>query len=480
MVKHDFEIFSGYIIFLNFDLVTANSAYLDTICTEDDTKWNELVAPAPMGIAVLSQLMICTSQLTDFKIDNIDREKINLIKKPDSFRTTLVQIVNEAYNAFMKAHTNMEKIKLQVAQVPDYVKDCVKIIKSDNKVAIEKFVPRRLECIKEAADDGLKLSKEVCDAFELLGQLIQQVLLAISASQGAKEQEIQAAIKANIEERKRRQEESIEKQKQKFDKEEKDARKLLSKGQQYVMEERKRLRTILELLYFPDEHQRVIKNIETLVEEAENRLAKNKVEAIKEEEQMGKICEEYIQKLRNMQVDVDEDISTDRMIQILQEGTKLLADMEKNWTGITLYFKSINSYIEKVMHKQQNMFVEDARNAQGHTSLIDEMSNSIKKSLESSIKSHRTAATYVKVSNNYIMEPLRNMHGMLAIEPAEMQQAQKELMKSCLNATEGIKIMFKEDKEQEMSEMQNERQLLAVAMATPIPATPAASSCCYL
>jgi tRNA(Leu) C34 or U34 (ribose-2'-O)-methylase TrmL len=72
------------------------------------------------------------------------------------------------------------------------------------------------------------------------------------------------------------------------------------------------------------------------------------------------------------------------------------------------------------------------------------------------------------------------MHGMLAIEPAEMQQAQKELMKSCLNATEGIKIMFKEDKEQEMSEMQNERQLLAVAMATPIPATPAASSCCYL
>jgi hypothetical protein len=120
-----------------------SSAYLDKICTEDDTKWNELVAPAPMGIAVLSQLMICTSQLTDFKIDNIDREKINLIKKPDSFRTTLVQIVNDAYNAFMKAHTNMEKIKLQVAQVPDYVKDCVKIIKSDNKVAIDKFANRQ-------------------------------------------------------------------------------------------------------------------------------------------------------------------------------------------------------------------------------------------------------------------------------------------------------------------------------------------------
>jgi hypothetical protein len=102
----------------------------------------------------------------------------------------------------MKAHTNMEKIKLQVSQVPDYVKDCVKIIKSDNKVAIEKFVPRRLECIKNAANNGEKLSAEVAQAFDSLGQLIQQVLLAIAASQGAKEQEIQAVIKANIAEKK--------------------------------------------------------------------------------------------------------------------------------------------------------------------------------------------------------------------------------------------------------------------------------------
>jgi hypothetical protein len=148
-----------------------------------------------MGIAVMSQLLICASRVTDFQIDKIDREAIPLLKHPDSFRTTLVQIANEAYNAFMKAHTNMEKIKLQVAQVPDYVKDCFKIIKSDNKVAIEKLLPRRLECIKQATDGGQKLSAEVAQAFDLMGQLIpSQVLLAITASQGAKEKEIQAAI----------------------------------------------------------------------------------------------------------------------------------------------------------------------------------------------------------------------------------------------------------------------------------------------
>jgi predicted hydrolase (HD superfamily) len=54
--------------------------------------------------------------------------------------------MGKSYSAFMKAHTTMEKIQWHVAQVPGYVKDCVKIIKSDNKIAIiEKLVLRRFE-----------------------------------------------------------------------------------------------------------------------------------------------------------------------------------------------------------------------------------------------------------------------------------------------------------------------------------------------
>jgi hypothetical protein len=31
--------------------------------------WDELLAPAPMGIAVMSQLLICASRVPDFEID---------------------------------------------------------------------------------------------------------------------------------------------------------------------------------------------------------------------------------------------------------------------------------------------------------------------------------------------------------------------------------------------------------------------------
>jgi hypothetical protein len=432
--------------------------YIGIVSTEDDIKWNELVAPAPMVIAVLSQLMICTSHVTDFPINKIkDKNKIPLIKHPESFRTTLVQIVNEAYNAFKKAHASMEKIQSQVAQLAVYVIDCVEIIKSDNKVDIEKLVPRRLECIKQAADDGLKLLKEVHDAFDLLGQLIQQVLLAFSDSRGAKEQEIQDAIKANMLERKERQEESIKREKEYLRKEVEDNQHLKNIGQQYVMEEQQRSRGILERIFFPGEKEKIA-GFERSVKDAEERLKKAKQDAADAEKNIDKICDECTESLRNMQVDVDEDISTDRMIQILKDGTQQLGKLQENWTGMTLYFKSINSNIEKVMKKQQNIFVGDAKDAQENTFLIDSMAESIKKSLESSIKSHRTAATYVKVSNNYIMGPLRNMHGMLALEPEKIKQAQKELIDSCERASKGIQIMFNEDGVQTIPEIENALQ----------------------
>jgi hypothetical protein len=65
-------------------------------------------------------------------------------------------------------------------------------------MVINQDLPRRLENIKKIADNGLRMSTEVAQAFERLGNLNRQVFLAIVASQGAKQKEIEAAIKAKI------------------------------------------------------------------------------------------------------------------------------------------------------------------------------------------------------------------------------------------------------------------------------------------
>jgi hypothetical protein len=63
-----------------------------TICD-----WNEIIAPTPMGIAFVIQLVISASQLSDVGIDQIDNKDIPLIKHPHSFCTTMTQIADEGF-----------------------------------------------------------------------------------------------------------------------------------------------------------------------------------------------------------------------------------------------------------------------------------------------------------------------------------------------------------------------------------------------
>jgi hypothetical protein len=131
---------------------------------------------------------------------------------------------------------------------------------------------------------------------------------------------------------------------------------------------------------------------ESMAKGTEKRLEKTITqEAMETDKEMAKICDECIKSLESMHINVKKDISTDQMMKILRDGTKQLGKLQKKWAGMTEYFQSIKSYIEKVMNKRQNMFVENDQNSQEHHAfLIAMLTNSIQILLESSIKSHRT------------------------------------------------------------------------------------------
>ncbi len=421
------------------------------------SNWDEYLAPAPMGIAIMSQLLICSTQVKDFKINsNIDKEKINLIIHPESFCTTLVQIANESYVAFMLAHTNMDKIQLQMAQVPDYVKECVKIIMTDNKNAIEKFLPRRLKRIEEAAADGLKYSEQVRDAFFRLGQLIRQVILAIQASKGARTEEIEESIRKAIEEEKHHQLEYKKREQDLLQKEIEDAQEAVQRTQKTV-EEASKWR-IIDVISLGTSF--LVRSATSMLtkKQAENWLQRLKEEAKQVEKERNKICNDSTDSLKNLQINVGKEVSTDEMIQLLEKGTKQLGEMHEKWAGMTMYFESINNRIGIVMNKYLVDFAKDAEDAKNDSSLLKFIEGSIAKSLDSSIKSHRIAATYVKVSDNYIMDPLKRMHGMLSIEPAKLKETQGELLELCTEAMQGITDMGKEDRNKTVREIENEVQ----------------------
>jgi hypothetical protein len=150
--------------------------------------WGALLAPAPVAISVLGKLIIMSTQRMDFPIDvNLPTGGFKHIKYPKSFRTTLLQISHSGYLAFLKAHTNMDKIRMYNSNVPSHIKDATRYLMSKQELYIVNLLPISLGRIKEAADQSKELSQEVVKEFKLVVELIQETILAVSDTKSDKE-----------------------------------------------------------------------------------------------------------------------------------------------------------------------------------------------------------------------------------------------------------------------------------------------------
>ena len=151
--------------------------------------WENLLSPAPLSIAILGDLMVVGSQFLDTNIDDeVPTGGFQYIKWPKSFTATLLQIGHEGYDAFLKAHTNMDKIRLYSLNVPSYMREATKIIVSKNPSVVKAFLSKPLLRIKEAADQSVILSKEVVDTFNGVMKLMMEVLQAVKSSKTIKTQ----------------------------------------------------------------------------------------------------------------------------------------------------------------------------------------------------------------------------------------------------------------------------------------------------
>jgi hypothetical protein len=384
---------------------------LNSLSITDDTIWDQGLTTAPTGIAVFGQLIISTTRVPDFRIDKIDKGAIPLIKQPKSFRATLMQIADEVYGAFNKAHTNMDMIRLQMAQVPDYVMDCVRIIQSGNKMVINQDLPRRLENIKKIADNGLRMSTEVAQAFERLGNLNRQVFLAIVASQGAKQKEIEAAIKAKIYQKKESRLKANNREQENVENQLEIARANVRRSQRRLHEASQfRIGDVFESFFGSLSFDIRVSTAENAVSEAKMNLHWIEQKEKRVEEEREEIYDDFKKRLEKMDVDVKKEISRDEIFNLLKAGISKLSQLNSNWVGLTKNFNSINNHIEQITHRALTDFVDDAKDAQEDPFIIDFMTDSINKSLELSYATHRAAEMYVKFSNRNIVKSLNDMH----------------------------------------------------------------------
>ncbi len=124
-----------------------------------------LLGNGPITINLLGQIMVISSK-KDFSFrSHLANVTFSYVKYPESFRATLIQLANEAYNTFLAAHSNMNEIQLNMKQIPGHVKTALKLLASAPFALLQKLLPLSLNNIERIGIECSNLSASTHNKF---------------------------------------------------------------------------------------------------------------------------------------------------------------------------------------------------------------------------------------------------------------------------------------------------------------------------
>ncbi len=88
----------------------------------------------------------------DFRlhIESVSSSKYEFIKLFEEFQTTLFQIGHQGYSALLKAHVNIDNIRMYNSKVSIHIKDAVRYLMSRNDFYITNLLPVTMGRIEES------------------------------------------------------------------------------------------------------------------------------------------------------------------------------------------------------------------------------------------------------------------------------------------------------------------------------------------
>ncbi|GCB65042.1 hypothetical protein scyTo_0014845 [Scyliorhinus torazame] len=137
--------------------------------------WEEFLTPGPISIAILGELIfISAAEAFQVKL-NTAGKTFRFLRHPESFHACLMQLSDQGWKAFNKAHKNMDQIRLNTLTAPKHLASAVQVLSRDPKV-IKAMLPSRLNSIKKVAEQCQCLAASVEEEFASLIELVQELL----------------------------------------------------------------------------------------------------------------------------------------------------------------------------------------------------------------------------------------------------------------------------------------------------------------
>ncbi|KAJ1212758.1 hypothetical protein NDU88_000403 [Pleurodeles waltl] len=140
--------------------------------------WEEFLRPASISIAILGELAAISSAGGDFSINlNPPEGGFKLLKYPESFAASLMQVSNNAWVSFNTANKNMDQIRLLTGSMPRATKEIVTILFMPT-ATVNALLPQRLSAFLSVSNECTSLAQSVEASFTNTIHLIQEVLEA--------------------------------------------------------------------------------------------------------------------------------------------------------------------------------------------------------------------------------------------------------------------------------------------------------------
>lgn len=169
-----------------------------------ESNWGDLLQPAPMAVLILSNLTVVASA-TDFQLVE-PQGGFKRVKYPDSFRASIVQLVDTGTIALETSYANFDEIQKRCAGVKPAVNNIVGLLAGTHATSqeeangdIQRFLPRQVAQLQTAVRLCLHKAQETDHMFEELRDLTMELHESCTATQGTNEARLaDAAMRQSI------------------------------------------------------------------------------------------------------------------------------------------------------------------------------------------------------------------------------------------------------------------------------------------
>ncbi|CAF5045436.1 unnamed protein product, partial [Rotaria sp. Silwood1] len=127
-----------------------------------ENEWEDLMDAGPASINLLGSVMAIASR-KDFPLKT--DFNYTLVKYPESFQATLMQVSHDMYRALYGAHTSMESIQVSMRQIPTLLKTAIKLITQASTVLNKALLPRTLANIGRYANESAAVARASLERF---------------------------------------------------------------------------------------------------------------------------------------------------------------------------------------------------------------------------------------------------------------------------------------------------------------------------